>query len=69
VNFGQIANDRETQAGPLRCFVCSNSTPQDGLAHRRLYSGAVVINRNHDLFAFFRAGEPDTGASPLAGIV
>src|SRR5262249_19024110 len=50
-------------------LVRPNAAPDDGLAHRRLYSGAVVVNRNHDLFALFRAGEPDPGASPLAGVV
>src|SRR5262249_61333069 len=69
VNLGKIANDRETEAGALRRFVRSNAAPHDGLAHRRLYSGAVVINRNHDPFAFLRAGEPDPGAGPLASVV
>jgi hypothetical protein len=69
VNLGHIANDRETEAGALRRFVRPNAALQDGLAHRRLYSGAVIINCDHDPFAFFRSGEPDPGASPLTGIV
>ncbi len=69
VNLGEIANDRETEAGALRRFVRSNAAPHDGLAHRMLYSGAVVIDRNHNLFAIFRACEFDPAASPLAGVV
>src|SRR5262249_3848572 len=69
VNLGEIANDRQTEAGALPRFVRPNASPHDGLAHRRLYSRTVVINRNHDLFAFLRAGEPDPGAGPLAGVV
>src|SRR5262249_11182618 len=69
VNLGEIANDRQTQAGALRRFVRPNAAPHDGLTHRRLYSGAVVINHNNNLFALFRAGEPDPGAGPLAGVV
>jgi hypothetical protein len=69
VNLGEIANNREAEAGALRRLVRSNAAPQDGLAHRRLYSWTVVINRDHDPFAFFRAGEPHPGASPLACIV
>src|SRR5262249_1524799 len=57
------------EAGALRCFVRPNAPPHDGFAHRRLDAGTVVIDCNHDLFAFFRAGEPDPGASPPAGIV
>ncbi len=69
VNPGEIANDRETEAGSLHRFGSSNAALHDGVSHRRLYSRAVVINRNHDRFTFFRPGEPDLGASPLAGIV
>jgi hypothetical protein len=50
-------------------FSCCDSKLHDCPAHRRLYSRTVVIDRNHDLFALFRAGEPDLGASPLAGVV
>jgi len=53
----------------LTCFVRPNTAPHNGLAHRRLYSRPVVINHNYDLFAIFRAGEPDPGASPLARVV
>src|SRR5262249_57203581 len=69
VNLGEIANDREAEAGALRRLVRPNAAPHDGLAHRWLYSRTVVINRNHDPFAFFRAAEPDPFACPLAGVV
>jgi len=69
VSLGEIANDRETEAGALRRFVRPNAAPHDGLAHQRLYSWAVIIHRNHDPFAFSRAGEPDPGARPLTGVV
>jgi hypothetical protein len=38
-------------------------------SHRGLYSRAIAINYDHDLFAFFRAGQFYPGVSPLAGIV
>src|SRR5262245_22970591 len=69
VDLGQIAHDRQAEARALRRLVRPNAAPHDGLAHRRLYSGAVVVNRNHDMFTLFLAGEPDPGAGPLAGVV
>jgi hypothetical protein len=53
----------------MRRLIRSNAAPYYGLAHRRLTSGTVVINRNHDPIAFFQTDETDQCASPLAGIV
>src|SRR4029434_8378988 len=69
VNLSEIVNDRQAEAGTLRRLVRSNAAPHDGLAHRRFYSGAVVVNHYHDPIPLFRAGEPDPGASPLACVV
>jgi hypothetical protein len=68
-NPDEVANDCETKTGALWRFVCANAALHDSFSFRWLNSGAVVINRNHDLFALFRTREPDPAAPPRAGIV
>jgi len=61
--FRNIANNRKTQAGARDYFVGPNAAFDDCLSHRRLYSRAAIINENHDLVAFLRAGQFDYGTS------
>ena len=70
VQLGQVADDRQAEAGAGRGFVGPHAALQHRVAHRRLESRAVVVDgRSTMRVALARRRDRDARARPLARVV